>query len=529
MITKIETEGIGPHDRDSAATGGSAGCTITRPSGGGKSTLARAIAWVLWGEAMPTGAMRTSDVSATVTIAGGLCVRRRMLRTAKSVSTVIQTREPGGQWEDTDAEGLSLRMATYGDPDVALPILLPGRIPMGGAEARRDLAALLARVAGVDLYALRPTMLALGADLAEDEPANYDMLYKLRAAANKAAATAKGAAAEAEHAAAAAADRAAAAATALATAEAAATAAEAHQAAQALAEQWADYDASAKAAATYDAAKAALGAAPPAAPAPVLPSELLEECRQRIRDARAVLAHSPDCPTCHRAWDGPDAAARDAATRAIEDATATGVAARAAYDDALAAHQRYADWHHRAAALGDAPVVMAPPSERRPVHTDGPDPAAVMAAYMAAAATADATAAAATAAVERVTTLVEAATTAAAEAARLTACVDAARRAPGVIAEAVVERYAGPLAGTGIVIAMDDGQATLTIDGRPWGLASTGEQVLADAQVRSAMRTVAGLRHMPIVVDDAQLYAGPRTVEQMIAAPAIVLRGGKTK
>jgi hypothetical protein len=48
----------------------------------------------------------------------------------------------------------------------------------------------------------------------------------------------------------------------------------------------------------------------------------------------------------------------------------------------------------------------------------------------------------------------------------------------------------------------------MTIDGRPWWLASTGRQIVADARLRLALRSLSGLDWIPVVVDEAQSWSG---------------------
>lgn len=91
--------------------------------------------------------------------------------------------------------------------------------------------------------------------------------------------------------------------------------------------------------------------------------------------------------------------------------------------------------------------------------------------------------------------------------------VEIVRSAPG----RSLSRKLGEMAARlGPVSIVADGEAIeVLIDGRPWGLASTGRQIVADAWFRDALRHAAGMEWLPIVIDEVQSVGG-----QQVHAPA---------
>jgi hypothetical protein len=108
------------------------------------------------------------------------------------------------------------------------------------------------------------------------------------------------------------------------------------------------------------------------------------------------------------------------------------------------------------------------------------------------------------------------------EAARVAQLVVAVRGAPAELVRrgrvALDEALAG--SGVGVVLAEpgeSGDEVRVTIDGRPWWIASTGRQVAADAALRAAIRSLAAARYpggpigyneVPVVIDRAQDWSG---------------------
>jgi hypothetical protein len=182
---------------------------------------------------------------------------------------------------------------------------------------------------------------------------------------------------------------------------------------------------------------------------------------------------------------------------------------------------------------GPAPVVSTPPTGHDRPDTRSRAEAAIRAATeldaQAAQGQALADAAAATHA-QRVADARDRATATAAAAAaahqavlRAEAVLDAARRAPTEAATRAAAALDAQLTGTGVAVvwgsAAEGGpEADVLIDGRPWWCASSGRQVLADLELRVALRTLAQVRYpgppvvgyadLPVIVDRAQDWSG---------------------
>jgi hypothetical protein len=182
---------------------------------------------------------------------------------------------------------------------------------------------------------------------------------------------------------------------------------------------------------------------------------------------------------------------------------------------------------------GPAPVVSTPPTGHDRPDTRSRAEAAIRAAADLEAqaaqgqALADAAAAAHT---QRVADARDRATATAAAAAaahqavlRAEAVLDAARRAPTEAATRAAAALDAQLTGTGVAVvwgsAAEGGpEADVLIDGRPWWCASSGRQVLADLELRVALRTLAQVRYpglsvlgyadLPVIVDRAQDWSG---------------------
>lgn len=215
--------------------------------------------------------------------------------------------------------------------------------------------------------------------------------------------------------------------------------------------------------------------------------------------------------------------------REISDAEAALLAAREAADDAQAARQAiqalaeaWRTYEAAAAALGDEPDVPDAPGPEPEVGDAPSDPTDARRALR----DAEARRAAARAAVQRVEELQSRVDEAEARATRCRGAAEqadrhlqAVRSAPG---EALGAKLAGlDLTDTGVALAVpeDGGAIEMTIDGRPWTLASHGRRIAASAGVRHALRVAARMPWMPIAVDDAQAWSGPLD----IPAPCLLL------
>lgn len=93
------------------------------------------------------------------------------------------------------------------------------------------------------------------------------------------------------------------------------------------------------------------------------------------------------------------------------------------------------------------------------------------------------------------------------EAERRRVLVAAVRQAPSQIARSRASAL-GDLGPVQIVFPASGDAIEVRIDGAPWWLASTGRQVLADLHLRAAIRRVANLPSLPIIVDRVQDWTG---------------------
>ncbi|MEQ1572111.1 MAG: hypothetical protein ABMA64_41165, partial [Myxococcota bacterium] len=103
---------------------------------------------------------------------------------------------------------------------------------------------------------------------------------------------------------------------------------------------------------------------------------------------------------------------------------------------------------------------------------------------------------------------------------RLSALLEAVRAAPS----AVAARQALSLGDLGpVTLTFGDNPAvTVSIDGRPWWLASRGRQVVADMFLRAAIRRVLDKEWLPIVVDNVQDVGGQPLPE--VEGPVVLLQ-----
>ncbi len=285
-------------------------------------------------------------------------------------------------------------------------------------------------------------------------------------------------------------------------------------------------------------------------------------------ERRAIRAHAealneiaasdsqPDtCPNCDQSWPKSDdyeannaaaARAESDAKHALDNAVKARAAAEkmakshddlvlAAAGDTYTARERVSTvlrddpkdvWKRRSVDLGPEPPAPAEPQER-PKEPGEPCPASDEVAqakrtidtWHKSAGQREERARNAGRAGEMLAGAEAAVVRATAEAVRLQALVEAVRLAPSIM----VERQLGALGDLGPVALelRSDGGIDITIDNRPWYLASDGRKVVADVWLRAGLRTVVGVSYLPLVVDCAQNVGG-----QAIPAvsPAIWLR-----
>jgi len=117
----------------------------------------------------------------------------------------------------------------------------------------------------------------------------------------------------------------------------------------------------------------------------------------------------------------------------------------------------------------------------------------------------------------RVTAARTALTAAQAKARRADELVTALRAAPSLALREALEQL--NQAAAPAHLRLDGDGVTVTIDGRPWWLASQGRLRFADARLRSAIRSkLVGLPWLTIFVDQAQDWSG----EWDVTGPAIL-------
>lgn len=270
----------------------------------------------------------------------------------------------------------------------------------------------------------------------------------------------------------------------------------------------------------------------------------VDQLRAAVATAEAALE------LAERESDSQRDSRTDRALEVVESAEATHKHARQALDAARArAQAAESQARDRAAhsaavrALGPQPTPEADPGPAPDVSTpptghDRPDMRSRAEAAIRAAAELEAQAAqgqtladaAAAAHALRVADARDRATATAAAAAsahqavlRAEAVLDAARRAPTEAARRAAAALDAQLTSTGVAVvwgsAADGGpEADVLIDGRPWWCASSGRQVLADLELRVALRTLAQARYgarpvldyadLPVIVDRAQDWSG---------------------
>jgi hypothetical protein len=101
----------------------------------------------------------------------------------------------------------------------------------------------------------------------------------------------------------------------------------------------------------------------------------------------------------------------------------------------------------------------------------------------------------------------------------------ACRQAPSVRLRKNLEKF-GDLGPVSIVVPSTGiAAAVVLIDGRPWGMASTGKQIYADAHLRAAIRRAYNMGPVPIFVDRIQDWTGKFD----ICGPLVAMRTTRGK
>jgi len=516
MITRIEYADFRGQTRDVAVPSGS--IVIRGPSGSGKTTLIRAVSACLGGK------LSTSDRSAP-----GAWVR---------VCTEVKG-TPGERRVGKGATAATWPAALTADPDLAAVILQPGLWREIGNRRFSDLIARAGKALALRDVVAR-LMTEAKQELVESDAIDERTVAAARTEAGRTEAAARSAVDMLQ-------ERAAR------VAPPAPCTADEHEAARAtvaLADQWARRPADAapvdpmvRRVAVEDVRRLAAEVAESEAAGRDLAAQevaarteaeavgrahALALASDRAADeARRRLAVVPcgggtvgdvDCSVCpliaQAVADGARADAAPAAAEALGTARASHADAVTRLGAARRAHAGLVD-RHRAAV---ASIPPEPPP--RPDWTEPAEPCPPVDIEAAARARVDAYARwerlaadvrAVVADADRELPAREAAlATAVAGLARAEALLRAVRRAPTVRAEAARKAVAAHLQGSGVAIVDVGGERsadpglTLTLHGRPWADASTGEQIAGDAWIREALRRARGWRAWPLAIDEAQ-------------------------
>lgn len=215
----------------------------------------------------------------------------------------------------------------------------------------------------------------------------------------------------------------------------------------------------------------------------------------------------------HRAKLAAAADVVDVAAKAEEKAGAAVAKGREGIDALNQQRTARAAWAAAVGALGQRPQIAeagdapAPPGSSRPTPHDVEKAESVQqraVAGKAAAEQQERQAARANAAVDAAKQKLKTARTAADRADKV---VDALRRAPS---ERLKKNIAalGDLGPVSIVVPHEGPAVLILIDGRPWWLASTGRQVVADLWLRLALRRGFKMTWLPIFLDNAGSWTG---------------------
>lgn len=194
----------------------------------------------------------------------------------------------------------------------------------------------------------------------------------------------------------------------------------------------------------------------------------------------------------------------DAAEK-VESTTAAATAARAEFVRLQDVTLKWAKYDEAAAKLGTAPTLAPDPGPRPAVPDVDPlpeDADAVLKHETALAFHRRDVENRATRIADLGMALAEART----QAARAAWVLETLRSAPGKVLGA---RLTALTLGPSALVLSDDGESIdWHIDGRPWGDASHGRQVVADAWVRRALADAAGAKWLPVIVDEVESVNG---------------------
>lgn len=567
MIQRMTITGLGPHREFSAEFNPSGRTLVAGPSESGKSFLLEAITFCLWGRThggkFPTEAIADGMEKASVEI---LLDSGRLIRRSATQSSQRRSITMGDDTQTFSSEsGFAEALGDLGrDTDVLRLVIVPfewTKLVEGNARPFRDLLTRILPEMDVGSEVARLmaekgfTVEGSEAELGEKE------VMGLRGDARKARDEASGRQQAAQ-------ERV----NALTTAEprppegAVVVDPELLDAAT----RWGDYDrlvgnASVRAAAAtaqqaWDERAAALGPEPQKDPAhdgaaqrfhqaQVAANQATQAYQQAYAQQQTAASQMQQfqgkdpsvCPTCQRpgwaaglqyvqqlqTFAGQIQTAFEAAHARYQAATQELQAATAAATAAREAEMKRTAWLDAKKSLGRRPELPeVPPGSPEPPSVARPDPEVIARAQSSLRESAAFDGAhrqwqtnlnAAREAVAREAERLEAAN---AKFERLSALLEAVRAAPSAVAarQALTLGDLGP-----VTLAFGDNPAvTVSIDGRPWWLASRGRQIVADMWLRAAIRRVLDREWLPIVVDNVQDVGGQGLPE--LEGPVVLLQ-----
>ena len=231
--------------------------------------------------------------------------------------------------------------------------------------------------------------------------------------------------------------------------------------------------------------------------------------------AEARVPESGDtCPTCGRdGWTAAERAVIQATEKREEvshrRAEALQIAREAVEQAAPKASESAAavaalEWDARRAQIGDAPPAATEPSGAKPADAEISAARATLDAAKHAAARMEQHREQVAAAEQAIRDAEQHAKATAAEAATAQRLVEVLRAAPSKVLAGRI----GALRMDGVELRLVGDGIEAVVDGRPWGAASRGRQTRADLEIRNAIRATAGMRWLPLVVDNAQDWSG---------------------
>jgi len=564
MIKRIAIAGLGPHVNFSADLNPQGANTLAGPSESGKSFVLEAIALALWGQStagkfMPEAVNDKSKKAVVeLTLDSGRVIRRTVTRTRSQTRSITLAGEKTQYANEPDFAAALQDLAD--DPDVLRLVVIPQTwqpLVSGNARKFRDL---LGRVLPKgDVQAEVARLLSEGGfeprdqELAWDEKRAMAHRRESRKTRDHAAGRRDSANERIE---------------ALAANEPPAPTASDRTVLDSIA-AWEAWEraagdqkvALAKAAQqSWDQRRTALGEEPEiaaehaqagAAQAAAqqafnLTTQAYQEVSGRYQMATmqqqtfGALADPSTCPMCQRpGWEQGAAMAAMASQQAMaaqqefaasqqahQHAHLALQAANTALGAARTAETERTSWKRSLAALGTRPEIPEAADVPDPPTVARPDAEAVDAARaaereaLAASGVRDRWASDLEAAKAAVTAENERFDAASADAKRADALLEAIRKAPSAIAakQALALGDLGPVS-----LEFGDNPAVrVSIDGRPWWLASRGRQVVADVWLRAAVRRAIEKPWLPIVIDNVQDVGGQSIPE--IEGPMILMQ-----